>query len=136
MSVLRTVFLAIIFIIFFELGIIVSYTFVTSQTPDINNLINMQLNMLKPLHGIKEKIANVLRGPPENYVVENKIELINALRSAAKVDGIDTNTMIVVGYGAKIGKNVDLNITATGFKENMTNVGGEIIIKPGRKIPN
>lgn len=54
--ILKVILFIIFFGIFFEAGLISAYTIVTSQPPDVNKLINMQVDEVSSLLNLGSKM--------------------------------------------------------------------------------
>ncbi len=135
MSRILKVFLFIIFFaVFFEAGLISSYTIVTSQPPDVSKLLQMQV----------EELSSLLNfGTPGSSTITNKqvVKILNpdevaeALKGRTQLSGINLQTMSASTSDSIKDKNTNItvNITATGYKEAVTGAnvtGGTIVITP------
>lgn len=117
----------ILFIIFFEVGVISSYTLVTSQPPDVEKLIDTQLEILSSYL----KMGKEVIGPkPETVNITNKMETAEALQKRAQVDGIELETLNATTFEDLENERVNVNITAIGYRENITESTGQIVIRP------
>ncbi|WP_455240900.1 hypothetical protein [Methanothermobacter tenebrarum] len=116
-----------LFIIFFEVGVISSYTLVTSQPPDVEKLINTQLDILSSYLKIGKEIV----GPkPEIVNITNNVEVAETLQKKAQVDGVELETLNATTFEDLENERVNVNITAMAYRENVTESTGQIIIKP------
>ncbi|MBC7100738.1 hypothetical protein [Methanothermobacter tenebrarum] len=116
-----------LFIIFFEVGVISSYTLVTSQPPDVEKLINTQLDILSSYLKIGKEIV----GPkPEIVNITNNVEVAETLQKKAQVDGVELETLNATTFEDLENERVNVNITAMAYRENVTESTGQIVIKP------
>jgi len=117
----------ILFIVFFEAGVISSYTLVTSQPPDVEKLIDIQMDILSSYLQIGK---NVIAPKPENVKITNKMDVAQALQEKAQVDGVDLETLNATTFEDLENERVNVNITAIAYRENMTESTGQIVIRP------
>lgn len=131
--IIKFIFFLLLFGIIFEAGLLSSYTIVTSQPPDVGKVIDMQVSKLTAIWdsiGIGSKVTTA-----KTYNVTNVDPVSNVLKSKAKLDGINIDT-IAATIVSSSGGNVNVTITATGYKENQTTgnssnsafVSGQIVI--------
>ena len=121
------------FVVFFEAGLISSYTIVTSQPPDIEQLIDMQLNRISAIFNIGEDVNTALTGNPDIINISNTNQVAQSLQTLAKLDGVDLKTLNTTTYADKSGEIVPVNLTVMGYKENSTGgtkSTGQIVIVP------
>lgn len=117
----------ILFIIFFEAGVIGSYTLVTSQPPDVEKLIDTQLDILSSYL----KMGKEVIGPKAETVnITNKMEVAEALQKRAQVDGVELETLNATTFEDLEKGRVNVNITAVAYRENITESTGQIVIRP------
>lgn len=133
--ILKFIFFLLLFGIIFEAGLLSSYTIVTSQPPDIGKVIDMQVSKLTAIWnsiGIGSSTGNV-----KAYNVTNVDPVSQALKSKAQLDGINIDTLSAIIVSSS-GDNLNVTITATGYKENETSANntnknftsGQIVITP------
>ncbi|MEM4525578.1 MAG: hypothetical protein QXH54_04350 [Methanothermobacter sp.] len=126
-KILKFFLFLLLFIIFFETGVISSYTLVTSQPPDVEKLINTQLDILSSYL----KIGKEIIGPkPEIVNITNKMEVAETLQKKAQVDGVELETLNATTFEDLENERVNVNITAIAYRENVTESTGQIVIKP------
>ena len=104
----------ILFIAFFEIGIFSSYTIVTSEVPDIQELIDMQVNTITSIFS-PENVGSVLIKDPNELNVTNKYELADALSEKAQVDGVNLDNFTVTTADDINEGNFTVEITAYGY---------------------
>jgi hypothetical protein len=122
--------LIIIFLaVFFEAGLISSYTIVTSQPPDVGKLIGMQVDEITSLLSFGSG-SNILNSQ-SNKKINNIDEVAEALKTKGGLDGINLQTL-----SAQISSNskediIPVNITLMGYKDTISggnSSGGQIVI--------
>ena len=125
---IKIILFLVFFFIFFEAGLFASYTIVTQQPPNPNDLIEMQLNGISSLLNLNTpKIAT-----QNNLQIVNKDEVANALEAKTGVDGINLETLSAQSYQDVDDENITVNITAVGYKDSQTGTSGNtstIVIK-------
>ena len=114
MKVSRIILIIILFIAFFEIGIFSSYTIVTSEVPDIQELIDMQVNTITSIFS-PENVGSVLIKDPNELNVTNKYELADALSEKAQVDGVNLDNFTVTTSDDINEGNFTVEITAYGY---------------------
>ena len=114
MKVSRIILIIILFIAFFEIGIFSSYTIVTSEVPDIQELIDMQVNTITSIFS-PENVGSVLIKDPNELNVTNKYELADALSEKAQVDGVNLDNFTVTTADDINEGNFTVEITAYGY---------------------
>ncbi len=98
------------------MGLFASYTIVTQQPPNPTDLIEMQINGITSLFNLgTPKIAT-----PNNLKIVNKNEVVEALKAKSGVDGIKLETLTAQTYQDTDSKNITVNITAMGYKDDKT----------------
>lgn len=123
---LKIILIILLFIGFFEAGLLSSYTIITSEAPDVKGLIDLQINTIADFFS-SENINNVLIKDPEQVNVTNKIDLADNLSALAKVDGIDIDTLNVTTYSNDENGEIAVNITALGYSSPNT-TSGQIVL--------
>lgn len=123
---LKIILIILLFIGFFEAGLLSSYTIITSEAPDVKGLIDLQINTIADFFS-SENINNVLIKDPEQVNVTNKIDLADNLSALAKVDGIDIDTLNVTTYSNDQNGEIAVNITALGYSSPNT-TSGQIVL--------
>jgi len=118
----------IFFAVFFEAGLISSYTIITAQPPDVGKLVGMQIDELTSLFGSH---SNFLK-PPSTIKINNPDDVVDALKTQAALDGINLDTLLASMTGNSKDKEVSVNITVMGYKDAISgnSSGGQIVITP------
>ncbi|MDI9614471.1 hypothetical protein [Methanothermobacter sp.] len=119
----------IIFLAFFEAGLISSYTLVTSKPPDVEKLIEMQIDTVSSFLDSGKNITSTITGGPEEIRIINNADVADALKSRTGLDGINIRSLNATTTEDTSLENININITATGYRENQTG-SGQIVIRP------
>lgn len=129
--ILRIILIILLFVAFFEIGLISSYTIVTGRPPDVGKLIDSQINEIVSLLHIGSS-----SGPSQEQLkVTNKEELAEALKNETGLGGIDLQSISVVTSDDTDKDIILVNITAMGYKDAQTGGGtsnvtsGPIVIR-------
>jgi hypothetical protein len=122
------------FLIFFEVGLISAYTLVTSQPPDVEKLIGMQVDRLSAIFNIGDEVNSALAAKPKVINITNAADVADALQNKSKLDGINLQSLNVTTFQDTSDDVILVNITATGYQENQAgggnSSGGQIVITP------
>lgn len=131
---LRIILIVIVFIAFFEVGLISSYTIVTSEAPDVKGLIDMQITKIANIFS-PDNLNQVLIKDPEKVNIYNKQDTALAIQSLTNVDGIDLESMNVTTYDDTDDDEINVTITCLGFEEPSTS-SSQIILSqdPAYKV--
>ncbi|MCF0226157.1 MAG: hypothetical protein HUK28_02345 [Methanobrevibacter sp.] len=113
-KILKTVLVIILFIIFFEAGLISSYTIVTTEAPDIKGLMNMQYDKLSSMIN-PNKVNDVLVKDPTPINVSNKQDVALKMEELSKVDGINIDSINMTTYDDTDKKTINVTIEALGY---------------------
>ncbi len=133
-KILRIVLVIVLFVIFFEVGLISSYTIVTSEPPNISGLIDMQASKVTGIFS-SDNVNNVLIKDPTPLNITNKKDVALHMQSISNVDGISYDSMNVTTFEDTDKKNFTVNIEALGY-DSPSSTSGQIVIsqKPNYKI--
>lgn len=116
--IVKVILFILLFIVFFEAGLISSYTIVTGQPPDVNKLISMQIEQLTSLFKLGKGIN------PTNQKalnLSNPDAVASTLQNKSELDGIDLQTLsVTTNESTDTEKNITVTITANAYKENQT----------------
>jgi hypothetical protein len=118
--------IVLLFIGFFEAGLISSYTIVTSQAPDIRGLIDLQIETITNFFS-PDNINELIVKDPDPVKISNNIEVAGKLKSIANVDGINIHNLTATTYQNSNSEYFELTITAIGFAAP-NETAGQIII--------
>ncbi|WP_406534039.1 hypothetical protein [Methanobrevibacter sp.] len=133
-KVVRIILIILLFVIFFEVGLFSSYTIVTSEAPNIQGLIDMQVdkitNLLNP-----ETVNEALIKDPTPVNITNKKDVAMQLEELSKVDGVNVDSMNVTTRDDTSNKNLTVSIETLGYA-SPNSTSGQIIISqdPSYKI--
>lgn len=116
---LKIILILILFIGFFEAGLLSSYTIITSEPPDVKGLIDLQINTIAELFS-SENINSIVIKDPEKINVTNKVDVSENLTSLAKVDGIDLESLNFTTYSKSSEGQISVNITALAYSSPNT----------------
>jgi hypothetical protein len=127
--ILKIILFAVLLVVFFEAGLISSYTIVTSQPPDVAKLIDMQLSELSSLFNL---------GTSGNSNNQQTLKILNpddvgeAIKNRTNLDGINLQTLSATTSQSTDQQTITLNITVMGYKEVQSggnSTSGQIVIK-------
>ena len=134
-KVLSIILMVILFVIFFEIGLFSSYTIVTSEAPNIQGLVDMQVSkitgMLSP-----DSVNNVLIKDPTSLNISNKKDVALKMESLSQVDGVNINSMNITTFDdTDDNENITVNIEALGYASPKS-TSGQIVISqdPSYKV--
>jgi hypothetical protein len=125
---MKIILFIIFFAVFFEAGLISSYTIVTSQPPDVGKLIGMQIDEITSLLSFGSG-SNILSSQ-SNKKINNPDDVADALKTQAGLDGINLQTLSAQISGNSKETVIPVNITVMGYKDAISgnNSGGQIVI--------
>lgn len=133
-KVLSIILMVILFVIFFEVGLFSSYTIVTSEAPNIQGLVDMQVSkitgMLSP-----DSVNNVLIKDPTSLNISNKKDVALKIEELSNVDGVNVDSMNITTFDDTDNKNFTVNIESLGY-ESPNSTSGQIVISqdPSYKV--
>ncbi|HIH65330.1 MAG TPA: hypothetical protein HA301_03220 [Methanothermobacter thermautotrophicus] len=127
--IIRLFLFLVMFLAFFEVGLISSYTLVTSKPPDIEKLLDMQIDTVSSFLDSGKNITSTITGGPEEVRIINNADVADALKARTGLDGINIKSLNATTTQDTSLEMIDINITATGYRENQTGKG-QIVIRP------
>ena len=130
-KVLRIILIVVLFVIFFEIGLVSSYTIVTSEAPNIQGLIDMQISKITGIFN-PAKVNDMLIKDATHLNITNKKDVALKMESLSKVDGVNVDSMNVTTYDNPDKKNFTVTIEALGY-DSPNSSSGQIVIS---KIPS
>lgn len=130
-KVLRIILIVVIFFIFFEVGLVSSYTIVTSEAPNVQGLIDMQISKITGMF-TPEKVNDMLIRDPSPVNITNKKDVALKMESISQVDGVNYESMNVSTYDDPKKSNFTVTIEALGY-DSPNSTSGQIVIS---KVPN
>jgi hypothetical protein len=126
---MKIILFVVFFVVFFEAGLISSYTIVTSQPPDVGKLLGMQVDEITSFlsFGSGSNILNT----QSNKKINNPDEVAEALKTKGGLDGINLSTLSAQVSGTSDEDIIPVNITVMGYKDSVSggnSSGGQIVI--------
>ena len=133
-KIVRIILIIILFVIFFEVGLFSSYTLVTSEAPNIQGLLDMQVDKISSMLS-PEKVNEALIKDPTPVNITNKKDVALKMEEMSKVDGVNVDSMNVTTRDDIKNKNLTVSIEALGYA-SPNSTSGQIIISqdPSYKI--
>ena len=133
-KVVRIILIIVLFIVFFELGLFGSYTIVTSEAPNIQGLIDMQISKISSFFS-PEKVNDVLIKDPTPVTVSNKKDIALQLETLSQVDGVNYESINITTYEDTDNEKFNVTIEALGYA-SPNSTSGQIVISqtPSYKI--
>ena len=133
-KIVRIILIIIIFLIFFEVGLFGSYTIMTSEVPDIQGLVDMQVSKITGIFN-PEKVNEVLIKDPTPIKISNKKDVGLKMENLSKVDGVNVESMNVTTYDDTDKDKINVTVQALGYA-SPNSTSGQIIISqnPSYKV--
>ena len=133
-KIVRIILIIVLFVIFFEIGLISSYTIVTAEASDVPGLIDMQISKVKGIFS-PENVNEVLIKDPTPLKITNKKDVGLKMEELSKVDGVGIDSMNITTYDDLDNENLTVNIEALGYA-SPNSTSGQIIISqdPSYKV--
>lgn len=133
-KIVRIILIIVVFIIFFEVGLISSYTIVTAEPPNVTGLIDMQIEKITSMFS-PDKVNEVLVKDPTPLTVSNKKEVALQLEELSKVDGVNIDSLNITTFDDTDNENMTVNIEALGYA-SPNSTSGQIVISqdPSYKV--
>ena len=129
-KIVRIILIIVLFVVFFEVGLFSSYALVTSEAPNIQSLLDMQIDKISGFFSPEKVNEALIKDPtPVKKDVALKMEEIS------KVDGVNVDSMNVSTRDDTKNKNLTVTIEALGYA-SPNSTSGQIIISqdPSYKI--
>ena len=133
-KIVRIVLIIVLFLVFFEVGLISSYTIVTSEAPNVQSLIDMQISEVTGLLN-PQKVNDALIKDPTRVNISNKKDVALKMEDLSNVDGVNVDSMNVTTYDDTDNSNFTVTISALGY-ESPNSTSGQIVISqtPSYKV--
>ena len=133
-KVLRVILIIVLFIVFFELGLFSSYTIVTSEAPNIQGMVDIQISKIQETIN-PDKVNEALIKDPTPLNISNKKDVGLKMEELSNVDGINVDSMNITTYDDTDQKNLTVSIEALGYA-SPNSTSGQIIISqtPSYKV--
>ena len=131
---IRIILMIILFVVFFEVGLFSSYTIVTAEAPNVQGLIDMQIDKITNFFN-PEKVNDALIKDPTPVSISNKKDVAMQLENLSKVDGVNVESMNVTTRDDTSKENITVSIEALGYA-SPNSTSGQIVISqdPSYKI--
>lgn len=133
-KIIRIILIVVLFLVFFEVGLVSSYTIVTSEAPNVQALLDMQISkitgMLNP-----QKVNDALIKDPTRINISNKKDVALKMEELSNVDGVNVDSMNFTTFEDTDNSNFTVTIQALGY-ESPNSTSGQIIISqtPSYKV--
>ena len=133
-KVVRIILIIVLFVVFFELGLFGSYTIVTTEVPNVQGLVDMQISKISGFFS-PENVNEVLVKDPTPVSITNKKDVALHMEDLSQVDGVNYESINVSTYEDPENKEFNVTIEALGY-ESPNSTSGQIIITqtPSYKI--
>jgi hypothetical protein len=120
-------------LVFFEMGLIGSYTIVTSNAPDIEGLIDMQVKYVLEVFSV-ENLNKAVTKDLEIYQISNSEDVATTLKNLTNVDGINIRDINASSKEVlKNGNTGDVKIEVFGYS-NVNSLSDQIILNKNPDI--
>lgn len=133
-KILRVILIIVIFLAFFEVGLISSYTIVTSEAPNVRGLIDLQITKVTDMF-TPDKVNDVLIKDPSKVNITNKKDVGLKMEELSNVDGVSVDSMNVTTFDDPSKNNFTVTIETYGY-ESPNSTKGEVVISqiPSYKV--
>ncbi len=132
--ILRILLVVVLFVVFFEIGIFSSYTIVTTEVPDINGLVNMQVTKISSVFN-PQGVNDMLVKDPVKVNISNTKDVALKAEELSNVDGVNVESMNVTTYDDLDNEKINVTIEALGYA-SPNSTSGQIVISqnPSYKV--
>ena len=115
---MKFILILVFLVVFFEAGLISSYTIVTSQAPDVGKLIGMQIEEITSLisFGSGSNILNT----QQTKVISNHDEVAAALQNKTGLSGINVQSLTAQTLASSKQTIIPVNITVMGYQDSIS----------------
>lgn len=133
-KILKAILIVVLFIVFFEVGLLSSYTIVTSEAPNIQGIIDMQIEEVTGLIS-PDNVNKVLIKDPTPVKIDNKQEVALKIENLSKVDGVNLESMNMTTYDDPDDEYLNVTIEVLGYA-SPNSTSSQIVISqnPSYKI--
>ena len=116
--IIKFILILVFLVVFFEAGLISSYTIVTSQAPDVGKLIGMQIEEITSLisFGSGSNIINT----QQNKVISNPDDVAAALQNKTGLSGINVQSLTAQTIANSKKTIIPVNITVMGYQDSIS----------------
>ncbi|MCE5213311.1 MAG: hypothetical protein LLF83_01140 [Methanobacterium sp.] len=129
-NIIKLILIIVLLAVFFEAGLVSSYTIVTGQPPDINKLISTQIDEINSFIKLLQGSGNKTQ---EAIEINNKDEVAKAIQNKTQMDGVDLQSLAAHTNESTSKDQINITITVTAYKTTTTGTNvtnGSIVIKP------
>ena len=106
----RIILIVVLFVIFFEVGLVSSYTIVTAEAPNIPGLIDMQIQKISSIFN-PETVNEALIKDPTPINITNKKDVAIQMQNLSNVDGVNVDSMNITTRDDKSNDNITVIYT-------------------------
>ena len=133
-KVLKIILVIVLFLVFFEVGLISSYTIVTSEAPDVKGLIDMQISKVNSFVN-PQTVNKALIKDPTPINISNKKDVGLKMEELSNVDGVNVESMNITTFDDTSKESMMVNVEALGYASPNTG-SAQIVISqdPSYKI--
>ena len=112
---LRILLIILLFIGFFEIGLFSSYTIVTSEAPDVQGLIDLQVNTITGFIN-PQSINNIVIKSPTSINITNRVDTAMAIAQIDNIDGASVPNMTATTQQSTDSNGlINITITTVGY---------------------
>lgn len=126
MKISRIIIVIVLFVAFFEVGLLSSYTIVTSEVPDVQGLIDMQVDKISGIFN-SQNVNEVLIKDPTAINISNTQDVALSIQNLSSVDGVDLETMNVTTYEDTDNEEFNVTIESEAF-DSPNSTSSQIVI--------
>ena len=129
-SAIKYFLLFILCVVFFEAGLVSANTIVSGEPPNINNLIQMQLDGINSLIKLLQGSHNSTQ---ESIDINNPDDVAQAIQNKSNMDGINLQSLSAHTNESTRNDQINITITVMAYKTTTTGANttnGSIVIKP------
>lgn len=129
-TAVKVILFLVLFVIFFEAGLVSSYTIVTGQPPDIGKLLNSQLDEISSIIKLIQGSGNKSQ---ETIKINNQNEVAQSIQNKSNMDGVNLQTLAAHTNESTSKDQINVTITVMAYKTTTTGgnvTNGSIVIKP------
>ena len=133
-KIIRIILIVVLFLVFFEVGFVSSYTIVTSEAPNVQGLLDMQISKITGLLN-PQKVNDALIKDPTRVNISNKKDVALKMEELSNVDGVNVDSMNITTFADTDNNNFTVTVQALGY-ESPNSTSGQIIISqtPSYKV--
>ena len=126
MKISRIIIVIVLFVAFFEVGLLSSYTIVTSEVPDVQGLIDMQVDKISGIFN-SQNVNEVLIKDPTTINISNTQDVALIIQNLSSVDGVDLESMNITTYEDTDNEEFNVTIESEAF-DSPNSTSSQIVI--------